>query len=170
MFSGNTKLSSYCLHYFTVSSYSYCLPDDCIFGWIFSLDQSQTPKSTRHITGAASDSRHPIFVNLLCVVQNPKIHYHILAPKTFPLCMLAQFRSSLQLAAPKKPAKSRAIWHAWNVRLNAVNITTTVFRMWRPTVWQIGSHCFHLEGRSLVYWIRVRVGYPQEYTSHYRRP
>jgi len=110
MFSGNTKLSSYCLHYFTVSSYSYCLPDDCIFGWIFSLDQSQTPKSTRHITNAASDSRHPIFVNFLCVVKNPKIHYHTLTLKVFPLHILAQFRSTLQLAAPKKPAKSRAIW------------------------------------------------------------
>lgn len=108
MFSGNTKFSSYCLHYFTVSSYSYCLHDDCIFGWIFSVDQSQTPKSTRHITGAASDSRHSIFVNLLCVVQNPKIHYHTLTLKTFPLRFLAQFRSTLQLAARKKPAKNLA--------------------------------------------------------------
>jgi hypothetical protein len=175
MFSGNIKLSFYCLHYFTVSSYSYYVAlklfhDDYIFGWIFSLDQSQTPKSTRHITGDASDSRHPIFVNSLCVVQKPKIHYHTLTLKTFPLRILAQFRTTLQLAAPQKPAKSRAIWHVWNARLKAVNTTNTVFRMWRRTFWQIGTHCFHLKGRSLMYWTRVTVGYPQEYTSHYRRP
>jgi len=168
MFSGNTNLSSYCLHYFTVSSYSYyvtlksSLPDDWIsdeFSRWTKLETNAEIYASYHRRRERQPSPH-ICKFTICGTE-PKNTLSRTYIRKFPLRILAQFRSTLQLAVTKKPAKSSAIWHVWNVRLKAVNITTTVSRMWRPTVWQIGSHCFHLEGRSLVYWIRATVGYPK---------
>jgi hypothetical protein len=145
MFSGNTKLSSYCLHYFTVSSYSYYVTlksSSCRLHFRMNFLAGSGPNAeiyaSYHRRRERQLSLH-ICKFTMCSYGTPKIHYHTFTLKTFPLGILAQFRSTLQVAAPQKAAASRANWHVWNVRTRAVNITTTVFRMWRPTVWQIGT-------------------------------